>query len=125
MVITTVYEWLKYSAETGTTNGQVDFLKLLLFTGLSLAVGLVSIRVFWPLRSVRLQNNCLVVRHFLSSINVPVAEITQVNGPDATSLRRITVEFNSTFAFGRSITFSPAMFKANSIAESLRSYAKD
>ncbi len=111
-----IYGWIGYLFRTGSFG----FVQLSLFTLFAATLCLVSFRVFLPLKTIELHSNFLRIGGLLTSVEVPLSEIVNIVGPDGTTLRRITIDFQSATKFGRQVSFSPALFQADSVAEVLR-----
>ncbi len=117
LAISALIGWVRFFQSPW--NGRI-FLQIMGFTGFAALVGLVSFRVCLPLKVVTLTGVSLRIRTMVTSADVPVSEIAFIDGPDATSFKRITVEFNSPSPFGGSITFAAPFFQATNIAGWLR-----
>lgn len=95
-------------------------LKLLFFLVFVVAFGFVAIRFALPLKTARLLGNTLIVGNFLTKIEVPLQNIEFVDGPDGTSLQRITNHLDHESRFGNRIVIVPGFLRATSVANYLR-----
>lgn len=72
------------------------------------------------LKNVFLDGNTLVISNFLKQIRIPLSEVSHVDNPDLSSLRRIKAIFRQPTEFGGEIVFAPPMFEAKEIAKLLK-----
>ncbi|MCU1290520.1 MAG: hypothetical protein JWN60_2749 [Acidobacteria bacterium] len=73
------------------------------------------------LKNVYLAGNTLIVSNFLKQITIPLSNVSHVDKPDISSLRRINIILKEPCEFGKEIVFAPAMFEAKRITNELKS----
>ena len=81
--------------------------------------------VIGRLREVFVLDEFLLVSDRGKEIMIHVFDIARVDGPQWTSLQRITIHLHRPSAFGKTITFVPSLFKGDAIARDLRGLTKD
>ena len=125
-----VIAWISYFLIAGT-YGIYDFLsssnrsfsgsKIIIFIIFGLvSSGFVNF-IAGTLKNVFIVGDNLVISNFVKQIQVPFSEISHVDNPDRTSLRRIKIVFHQPSEFGKEIVFSPCIFEGNKIAKLLKS----
>jgi len=75
------------------------------------------------LKQVAIEGDRLVVSNFIKKIQIPRSNISLVNCPDATNLRRIEINLSTPSEFGPNIIFAPNFLRAQQIADELREWA--
>jgi hypothetical protein len=75
------------------------------------------------LKKIYVAGNTLLVSNFLKTIEIPLSQVRFVNGPDLTSLRRITLVLRDPSEFGEEIVFAPKMMQACETAKMLKTLA--
>ena len=95
--------------------------KTLFFIIFGLASSIFVHFVAGSLKNVFLDGDNLIISNFVKQIRVPFSEISHVDNPDNTSLRRIKIIFHQPSEFGEEIVFSPCIFKRKEISELLKS----
>ena len=73
------------------------------------------------LKNVFLEGDSLVISDFVKQIRVSFSEISHVDNPDISNLRRIKIIFHQPTEFGKEIVFAPPIFEAKEIAKLLKS----
>jgi len=116
-----IYWVYKFST---SSEQSFDAGKLMLFIlfgfGSSIFVHLIG----GTLKKVYLEGDALVISIFLKQIRIPFSDISHVDNPDKTSLRRIKIILYKPSEFGEEIVFSPPLFEAKEIAGLLKSRIK-
>lgn len=119
LAVWSIYGWLDLLLGFSDPTS-VRFAKAL---GFSIFTVFFAVMAFWlclPLKSVRIQDDYLIVSNFLKEIRVPVSEVSVVTGPDMTSLQRIEIHLRNPSAFGRVIIVMPGFLRATNVANYLR-----
>jgi hypothetical protein len=120
--VVTLFEWVTFFLSSWSGP---FFVQLVFFTGLASSFGILSLRVMLPLKIVKLSGDVLLIRSVLKKVTIPVSQIDFVDGPDMTSLRRITIRIQTVSPIGECITFSPPLLSAHRVADTLRSLASN
>jgi hypothetical protein len=112
-----VWEWLTVSNGSDAPFSGGKLVGLIIF-------GLVS-SIFVHLMAGSLKRVCiagdkLLVSNYLKEIEIPLSQVEYVDGPDFSSLRRITLALRESSAFGEEIVFAPGLFEAGRVARELR-----
>lgn len=112
-----VWEWLSVSkgSDAPLSGGKLAGL---------IAFGLVS-SIFvhlmaGSLKRVSIAGDRLLVSNYLREIVIPLSQVEYVDGPDWSSLRRITLALRAPSEFGEAIIFAPGFFDAGRVARELR-----
>jgi hypothetical protein len=114
------YGWIDYFFHTSGTGNDDYLVRLSFYTAFTIMFGIVAIAVCLPLKIVEVDaGDNLAVRNLWSTTNIPFSQIASVQGPDRTTLRRLTIQLKSSSTFGDTVTFSPRWFHARQIAELL------
>lgn len=77
--------------------------------------------VIFNLKRVHLGKNELFVSNFKKEIAVPFSQISHIDSPENSSLRRIKILLKEPCEFGSMIIFIPSLFEAKEIANRLKS----
>jgi hypothetical protein len=72
------------------------------------------------LKEVELRGNSLFISDKSDTCEIPVSQISNVTGPDWTTLRRTTLHLHETSRFGKQIVFAGRLFSAGKVARNLR-----
>ena len=72
------------------------------------------------LKRVSIAGDKLLVSNYLREVEIPLSQVASVDGPDWSSLRRITLALREPSEFGEVITFAPGFFEAGRVAGELR-----
>ena len=72
------------------------------------------------LKSVFIAGDKLLVSNYLKEIEIPLSQVEYVDGPDWSSLRRITLALREPSEFGEEIIFAPGFFAAGRVGRGLR-----
>jgi hypothetical protein len=73
-----------------------------------------------PLKIVYENGAELVVSNMFRSTKIPISQIKMMNGPDFSTLNRLTIYLNESSTFGKKIVFSPPLFQAGKVVSDLR-----
>src|SRR5215203_582701 len=95
--------------------------KIILFVLFGLISGIIVHFMVGTLKNVFLDGNTLVISNFSYTVRVPLSDVSHVDNPDRSSLRRIKIIFRQPTEFGKEIVFAPPMFEAKEIARLLKS----
>lgn len=95
--------------------------KLVLFILFALISSFFVHFMLGKLKNVFLDGNSLVVSNFFRQIRIPLSEVSHVDNPDLSSLRRIKIILHKPSEFGEEIVFAPPMFEAKETARILKS----
>ena len=117
-----IYGWIEYALSSST---RFSFPQLFFFTIFSCAIIIVSVRICMPLKIIYLCGDSLCVWDISKWTRISMHEVMTVDGPDATTLRRISIKLRTSGHFGRDITFSAPFFSAQDIAANLRKLLDD
>lgn len=72
------------------------------------------------LKDVELRGSSLFISDRSDTCEIPVSHISNVTGPDWTTLRRTTLHLHETSRFGKQIVFAGRLFSAGKVARNLR-----
>ncbi len=95
--------------------------KLVLFILFALISSVFVHFMLGKLKNVFLDGNSLVVSNFFKQIRIPFSNVSHVDNPDWSSLRRVKIILHKPSEFGEEIVFAPPMFKAKETARFLKS----
>lgn len=73
------------------------------------------------LKRVSIEGDKLLVSNYFTEIEIPLSEVEHVDGPDWSSLRRITLVLRKPSKFGEEIVFAPGLLEAGGVARELKS----
>ena len=92
---------------------------------LGLIFGVISsstiVYVIFGLKKVYEVKNEIIVSDFKKEIVIPFSNISHIDLPENSSLRRIKILLKEPCEFGNMIIFAPSLFEANDIANRLKS----
>jgi len=94
---------------------------LILFILLAFISSIIVHFIVGKLKNVFLDGDSLVISNYLKQIRVRFSEISHIDNPDLTSLRRIRIILHEPSEFGQEIVFAPPMFEAKETAQLLKS----
>jgi hypothetical protein len=72
------------------------------------------------LKNVELRGSSLFISDKSNACEIPISQISDVTGPDWTTLRRTTLHLHETSTFGKQVVFAGRLFSAGKVARNLR-----
>ncbi|MBV9927562.1 MAG: hypothetical protein JOZ96_21270 [Acidobacteria bacterium] len=94
--------------------------KLAGFIAFGLASSIFVHLMAGSLKRVSIAGDTLLVSNYLREIIIPLSQVEYVDGPDWSSLRRITLALRAPSEFGEAIIFAPGILDAGRVARELR-----
>lgn len=116
--IASIYDIYKFLI---LSERDVNIPKIILFILFGLVSSVFTHFMVGTLKNVFLEGDSLVISNFVKQIRVPFSEISHVDNPDYSNLRRIKIIFHQPTEFGKEIVFAPSWFDAKEIAKLLKS----
>lgn len=112
-----VWEWLTVSKDSHTAISGGRLVGLIVF---GLVSSIFAHLMAGSLKRVLIAGDKLLVSNYLREIEVPLSQVEYVDGPDWSSLQRITLALREPSEFGEEIVFTPGVFEAGQVARELR-----
>lgn len=112
-----VWGWLTSSGDAGPPFRGGRLIALIIF---GLASGIFVQVLAGSLKRVVIEGDKLLVSNYLKEVEVPLSQVRHVDGPDWSSLRRITLVLREPSEFGEEITFAPGVLEAGEVARALK-----
>ena len=112
-----VWSWLTASNGDGASFSGGRLIGLIVF-GLvsSIFVHLMA----GSLKRVAIAGDKLLISNYLTEVEIPLSQVEYVDGPDWSSLRRITLVLRAPSKFGEEIIFAPGFVDAGDVARELK-----
>lgn len=117
-----VWGWLtsQAGAEPPFSGG-----KLVAFIIFGLASSIFVHIMAGSLKRVVIKGDTLLVSNYLKEIAIPLSQVRYVDGPDWSSLRRITLVLREPSEFGEEIVFAPDVLDAGEVARELKRWVEN
>ncbi len=117
-----VWGWLtaRGGAEPPFSGG-----KLVVFIIFGLASSIFVHIIAGSLKRVVIKGDTLLISNYLKEISIPLSQVRYVDGPDWSSLRRITLVLREPSEFGEEIVFAPDVLDAGEVARELKRWVEN